>query len=48
MRNNPNVTKVQLEKKLKLSHTAIQNNINILQKNNIIKRISSKVSTLQS
>ena len=44
MRNNPNVTKVQLEKKLKLSHTAIQNNINILQKNNIIKRIGSKKS----
>lgn len=42
MRNNPNITKIQLEKKLRLSHTAIQNNINSLQKNKYIKRIGSK------
>lgn len=41
IRNNANITKSALEKKLELGHTAIQNNINILKKNGIIKRIGS-------
>lgn len=41
IRNNVNITKSALENKLGLGHTAIQNNINILKNNGIIKRIGS-------
>ncbi len=41
MRNNPNVTKANLQKLLKLSSTAIDNNIAFLRKNGHIDRIGS-------
>ncbi len=41
MRNNPNITKVELSRILGLSTTAIDNNITFLKKNGYIERIGS-------
>ncbi len=44
MRNNPNVTKAELQRLLKISGTAIDNNIAYLKKNGYIERIGSNKS----
>lgn len=41
MRNNPNISKVELRKILGISSTAVDNNISYLKKNGYIKRIGS-------
>jgi predicted HTH transcriptional regulator len=44
MRNNSNITKVELQRLLKISSTAIDNNIAYLKKNGHIERVSSNKS----
>lgn len=44
MRNNPNVTKAELQRLLKISGTAIDNNIAYLKKNGYIERVGSNKS----
>ena len=44
MRNNPNVTKAELQRLLKISGTAIDNNIDYLKKNGYIERVGSNKS----
>ena len=41
MRNNPNITKAELSRILRISTTAIDNNISFLKKNGYIERIGS-------
>ena len=44
MRNNPNVTKEELQRLLKISGTAIDKNIAYLKKNGYIERVGSNKS----
>ncbi len=41
MRNNPNITQLQLKDIVGIGETAIQNNISYLRKNGFIERIGS-------
>jgi ATP-dependent DNA helicase RecG len=41
MRDNPNITLLELQKTLSLGRTAIQNNVSSLRKRQIIKRVGS-------
>jgi len=42
MRDNPNITLLELQSTLSLGRTSIQNNVSSLRKNQIIKRVGSK------
>ena len=42
MRDNPNITKTELQKILKISGTAVDNNIAFLRRNGYIERIGSR------
>jgi len=42
MRDNPNITLLELQSILSLGRTSIQNNVSSLRKRQIIKRVGSK------